>query len=96
MVNGSFVSELRAEVLPQAVYVFVHHGIGNQVRRLFHLLGKFLAHFYLAVQRVPVEQPAIAAHIAVADGIQVVDSLAMVKLVIVSALLFPGPCLILI
>ena len=50
---------------------------GRQVEQTSHLPAKFLAHSDLGVQRVPVSQTAVAAHIAVADRIQVVDSRAM-------------------
>jgi hypothetical protein len=57
--------------LADPVHIFVHHRILHQLHARLYLLGVLLSHRDLFLERVPVAQP-FAAHLAIADGVDVV------------------------
>ena len=61
------------QVLPDAIYVFVHHRIGHQFGALLHLLGVLLAHGDFLFDRVPIPQ-AFIADVAIANRIHIVET----------------------
>src|SRR5947209_1427532 len=62
------------DVLPDAVDVFGDLRIGDEFRTGIYLPGKLMAHSHLFIQRVPVGKTAVAAYVALPDGVHVVNA----------------------
>src|SRR5262249_24541340 len=68
------------QVLPETVYIFRNNRIVDEFAASLHLLGIIPAHGDLFLKRVPVGKSAIAAHIAVADGVEVANATVLMRL----------------